>query len=41
MIINLNKFQSVKNMTVDFTKNKPGIYFLLNIRKLANQLQDI
>jgi hypothetical protein len=31
MIINLNKFQSVKNMTVDFTKNKPGIYFLLNI----------
>ena len=33
MIINLNKFQSVKNMTVDFTKNKPGIYFLLNIDK--------
>jgi hypothetical protein len=31
MIINLNKFQSVKNFTVDFTKNKPGIYFLLNI----------
>jgi hypothetical protein len=31
MIINLNKFQSVKNMAIDFTKNKPGIYFLLNI----------
>jgi hypothetical protein len=33
MIINLNKFQSVKNFTVDFTKNKPGIYFLLNINE--------
>jgi hypothetical protein len=33
MIINLNKFQSIKNMTVDFTKNKSGIYFLLNIDK--------
>lgn len=31
MIINLNKFQSIKNMTVDFSNNKPGIYFLLNI----------
>ena len=31
MIINLNKFQSVKNITMDFTKNKPGIYFLLDV----------
>lgn len=33
MIINLNKFQSVKNMTSDFTKNKPGIYFLLDVNE--------
>lgn len=33
MIINLNKFQSVKNITVDFTNNKPGVYFLLNINE--------
>ena len=31
MIINLNKFQSVKNFTFDFTKNKPSIYLLLNV----------
>jgi len=31
MIINLNKFQCVKNFTFDFTNNKPGIYFLLNV----------
>ena len=33
MIINLNKFQSVKNITMDFTKNKPGIYFLLDVNE--------
>jgi len=33
MIINLNKFQSVKNITIDFTKNKPGIYFLLYVNE--------
>lgn len=33
MIINLDKFQSVKNMTSDFTKNKPGIYFLLDVNE--------
>jgi len=33
MIINLNKFQSVKNITSDFTKNKPGIYFLLDVNE--------
>lgn len=33
MIINLNKFQSVKNMTSDFTRNKPGIYFLLDVNE--------
>lgn len=33
MILNLNKFQSVKNVTTDFTKSKPGIYFLLDINE--------
>ena len=33
MIINLNKFQSIKNITIDFTKNKPGIYFLLDVNE--------
>ncbi len=33
MIINLNKFQSIKNITIDFTKIKPGIYFVLNVNE--------
>ena len=33
MIINLNKFQSIKNITMDFTKSKPGIYFLLDVNE--------
>ena len=31
MIINLNKFQSIKNFKVDFTDCKSGIYFLISI----------
>ena len=33
MIINLNKFQSIQNIKVDFTKIKPGIYFVLNVNE--------
>jgi hypothetical protein len=33
MIINLNKFKSIKNITIDFTKIKPGIYFVLNVNE--------
>lgn len=33
MIINLDKFQSVKDFKVDFTDGRPGIYFLLNINE--------
>lgn len=33
MIINLNKFQSVKNIKLDLTNLIPGIYFLINVNE--------
>lgn len=33
MIINLNKFTSIKNFKLDFTNLIPGIYFLISINK--------
>ena len=41
MIINLNKFQSIKNITIDFTKNKPGIYFLLDVNEKTTRYKRI